>query len=102
MKEYRNELRYHAAMLVHKRAPTRSELEAPVDSPLDAAITDVARRYKLRGRALQTFGWLYRCHSVEEIQVLLLETLDAEVDAESVERYARDAKKRLIDAMLNF
>lgn len=98
MLEYRNELRiaYRASQ---GRDAEDGELELQYPSAVDREIIRLAGR-ELRGRALQTFAWLYSCkHSWEAVQEMFLKHLAVEIQVDAVQRYGRDAKKRMLDRM---
>ena len=98
MKAYRNELRIALLASVGRDAGEEIlALEYP--SAVDEEIIKLAGR-ALKGRNLQTFAWLYSCkHSIEKVQEMFMDYLETEVTAETVERYARDAKSRVCSEM---
>jgi hypothetical protein len=98
MKAYRNELRIALQVSIGRDAG-QEILELPYPSPHDEELIKLAGR-ALKGRNLQTFAWLYSCkHSIEKVQEMFMDYLEVEVTAESVERYARDAKSRILSEM---
>lgn len=96
MKEYRNAVRI-AFAAAEGEVLDGHQLAAEYPSDLDNRITQFAG-IQIQRRALQTFMWLYHCKSIEEVQELFEEHLNAIVEVDSVDRYSRNAQQRLIEA----
>jgi hypothetical protein len=98
MLDYRNDLRIvfsasRGALL------EEDELSRPYPSALDEDIIRIGG-LALRGRELQTFTFLYSCKdSWEDVQMMFLKHLRVELTVESLQRYSRNAKKRIMDKL---
>ncbi len=93
---YKNELRLHVQTL--KGTVQMADLnDTPgYESPLDKEIIRCAGEC-LRGQRLMAFFWAYHCRpSWEDIQEHFMKHLNAEVQKETVQRYASDAANRIL------